>query len=180
MHLERGRLTSYSGNYSFYDAQSALRYKQDYSAWERQQNRIKITEDYIRRNIEGQKTKQAQARRKQLAKEERLERPSQEPGLFRFSLTPARPSGGTVLQTEGLAKGFGGIPLLSDLDMHVARGERIGIVGPNGCGKSTLLKMLAGKLISDNGRVVVGHNVDLGFYDQERIANLRAVIAIFQ
>ncbi len=167
LHLDRGKLVSYSGNYSFFDKQSALRYQQDFNAWERQQNKIKITEEYIRRNIEGQKTKQAQARRKLLAKEERLERPSTEPGLFRFQLLPARASGGTVLQTEELGKSYDERTLLKDFDMHISKGERIGIVGPNGCGKSTLLKMMAGRVVPDGGRVVIGHNVDLGFYDQE-------------
>ncbi len=167
LHLDRGKLISYSGNYSFYHKQSALRYEQDLNAWQRQQARIRITEDYIRRNIEGQKTKQAQARRKLLAKEEKLERPSTEPGLFRFQLQPARSSGGTVMQIENLGKAFGGQTLLEDFDMHISRGERIGIVGPNGCGKSTLLKMMAGRVIPDLGQVVVGHNVDPGFYDQE-------------
>ncbi len=167
LHLDRGKLISYSGNYSFFDEQSALRYAQDLSSWERQQAKIKQTEDYIRRNIEGQKTKQAQARRKQLAKEERLERPGTEPGLFRFSLVPSRPSGGTVMQTEGLSKSFDDRILLKSFDLHVSKGDRIGIVGPNGCGKSTLLKMMAARQIPDEGRVVVGHHVDLGFYDQE-------------
>jgi ATPase subunit of ABC transporter with duplicated ATPase domains len=110
LHLDRGRLVSYSGNYSFYDEQSRLRYQQDLAAWEKQQTRFRQTEEYIRRNIEGQKTRQAQARRKQMAKEEKLERPSAEPGLFRFKLEPARPSGGTVLQLEGLSKAFGARP----------------------------------------------------------------------
>jgi len=167
LHLDRGRLISYSGNYSFFDEQSRLRYQQDLNAWQRQQVRIRQTEEYIRRNIEGQKTKQAQSRRKQLEKEEKLEKPSMEPGLFRFHLSPVRPSGGTVLETEGLTKGWDGRTLLSGLDLHVSRGDRIGIIGPNGCGKSTLLKMLAGRIAPDAGRVVIGHNVDLGFYDQE-------------
>jgi len=167
LHLDRGRLIAYSGNYSFFDQQSALRYEQELAAWQRQQAKIKQTEEYIRRNIEGQKTRQAQARRKQLAKEEKLERPTAEPGLFRFHLQPVRPSGGTVLQAEGLAKGYGGRILLKDFDLHISRGERIGIVGPNGCGKSTLLKMMAGRVVPDAGRVVPGHNVDLGYYDQE-------------
>ncbi len=167
LHLDRGRLVSYSGNYSFYDKQSALRYQQDFAAWERQQARIKQTEEYIRRNLEGQKTKQAQSRRKLLAKEERLERPTTEPGLFRFHLHPVRPSGGTALETAGLAKGYEDRTLLRDLDLNISRGDRVGIIGPNGCGKSTLLKMMAGRVVPDAGRLVVGHNVDLGFYDQE-------------
>jgi ATP-binding cassette subfamily F protein 3 len=167
LHLDRGRVVSYSGNYSFYDKESRLRYEQDLAAWQRQQTRIRQTEEYIRRNIEGQKTRQAQARRKQMAKEEKLERPTAEAGLFRFRLEPARPSGGTVLQAEGLTKRYGERTLFRDLDLHISRGERVGVVGPNGCGKSTLLKMLAGRLVPDGGRVVPGHNVDQGYYDQE-------------
>jgi len=79
------------------------------------------------------------------------------------------------METEGLTKGWDGRltkgwdgrTLINDLDLHVSRGDRIGIIGPNGCGKSTLLKILAGRIIPDAGRVVIGHNVDLGFYDQE-------------
>jgi len=167
LHLDRGRLVSYSGNYSFFDEQSRLRYQQDLNAWQRQQSKIRQTEDYIRRNIEGQKTKQAQSRRKQLDKEEKLEKPTAEPGLFRFHLNPVRASGGTALETEGLTKGWDDRILMKGLDLHVSRGDRIGIIGPNGCGKSTLLKMMAGRILPDAGRVVIGHNVDLGFYDQE-------------
>ena len=167
LHLDRGKLVSYSGNYSFYDKQSALRYQQDLASWERQQAKIKQTEEYIRRNIEGQKTKQAQSRRKLLEKEERLERPTTEPGLYRFHLNPTRPSGGTAVETEGLTKGYEHRVLLKDLDLHISRGDRVGIIGPNGCGKSTLLKMMAGRVVPDGGRLVMGHNVDLGFYDQE-------------
>lgn len=167
LHLERGRIVNYSGNYSFFDQQSALRFQQDLAAWNRQRAKIKETEDYIRRNIEGQKTKQAQSRRKQLAKEERLERPTTEPGLFRFHLAPVRPSGGTALEIEGLAKSYGDRTLFQNLDLHVSRGDRVGIIGPNGCGKSTLLKLIAGRVVADEGRLVLGHNVDLGFYDQE-------------
>jgi ATP-binding cassette subfamily F protein 3 len=167
LHLDRGRLVSYSGNYSFFDEQSQLRYQQELNAWQRQQTKIRQTEDYIQRNIEGQKTKQAQSRRKQLDKEVKLEKPTTEPGLFRFHLDPVRASGGTVLETERLTKGWGDRPLMTGLDLHVSRGDRIGIIGPNGCGKSTLLKMMAGRIIPDAGRVVIGHNVDLGFYDQE-------------
>ncbi len=167
LQLDRGKLVSYSGNYSFFDEQSALRYEQDLNAWQRQQTTIRLMDDYIRKNIEGQQTKQAQARRKQLDKLERLEKPGAEPGLFRFHLTPVRESGGTVMQLEGLGKSYEHRPLLQDLDLHVSKGDRIGIVGPNGCGKSTLLKMMAGRIFPDAGRIVIGHHVDLGFYDQE-------------
>ena len=79
------------------------RLRQEQAAWQRQQDHIRQTEAFIRKNIEGQKTKQAQSRRKQLAKEEKLERPTAEPGLFRFRLEPVRESGGTARTLRSMA-----------------------------------------------------------------------------
>jgi ATP-binding cassette subfamily F protein 3 len=166
LHLERGRLVDYGGNYTFYLRAAGERRKQDTAAWQRQRDHIRQTEAFIRKNIEGQKTKQAQARRKQLEKLERVDRPAAVEQLYRFDLKPVRESGGTVLQAEGLAKGYGDRPLFAGVDLHVVRGERVGVLGPNGCGKTTLLRILAGQEQPDRGRVVRGHNVDLGVYDQ--------------
>jgi ATP-binding cassette subfamily F protein 3 len=165
--IERGRFAVYSGNYSFFDEQRRLRYQQQLAAWENQQAQIRQAEDYIARNIAGQKTRQAQSRRKQLAKLERIEKPPEEPGLLRFDLAPLRPSGATVLQAEGVCKRYGARTLVAGFDLLVVRGERIGIVGPNGCGKTTLLKLLAEIEVPDAGCVTRGLNVDLGLYDQE-------------
>jgi len=166
LHLDRGRLVDYGGNYTFYQRAAGERRKQDEAAWQRQQDHIRQTEAFIRKNIEGQKTKQAQARRKQLARVDRIDRPTAEKSHYRFALAPGRASGGMVLQAEGLARRFGERTLFEGVDLHVVRGERVGILGPNGCGKSTLLHILAGLETADAGRVVRGHNVDLGLYDQ--------------
>jgi len=171
LHLDRGRLTDYGGNYSFYHKAAADRLRQEQAAWRRQQDHIRQTEAFIRKNLEGQKTKQAQARRKQLGKLDRLDRPPAERDSYRFRLRPQRESGGTVLHAERVAKSFGERSLFRDLDLLVVRGDRVGILGPNGCGKTTLLRILAGLEAPDAGRVVRGHNVDLGLYDQ----NLRTV-----
>ncbi len=115
---------------------------------ERQEAFVAKTEDFIRKNIAGQKTKQAQSRRKMLDKLETLERPEDiwavaEKVAFRFA--PAPRSGDIVIEAKGLSAERGSRELFAGVDLLVRRGERIGIVGPNGSGKTTLLKLLAGQ-----------------------------------
>ncbi len=167
LELEGGRLTAYSGNYSSYERARRQQRQQEETAWQRQQEWIASTEDYIRRNIAGQKTRQAQSRRKQLARVKRLERPGARSASYRLAFHPARASGSVVLQVEGLRKSHGGRLLIAGLELLVARGQRIGVVGPNGCGKTTLLRVLCGQESPDAGVVSLGHNVDLGVYDQQ-------------
>jgi ATP-binding cassette subfamily F protein 3 len=137
---------------------------------ERQHDLIAKTEDFIRKNIAGQKTKQAQSRRKMLEKIDRIERPedvwaSAERVTFRFA--PAARTGDIVLDACGLTASRGGRALFSHFDLLVRRGERVGIVGPNGAGKSTLLKLLAGRGASDDTGVLKrGTNLQEGYFDQ--------------
>ncbi len=171
IHLEGGRLAVHAGNYSFFRQAWRQQRAQQLTAWQRQRERVRRTEDYIRRNMAGQKSRQAQSRRRRLAKEERLERPPPPPRPLSLSLDPARPSGALALEAAGLAKGYDGGLLFEEFELLVPRGDRIGIVGPNGCGKSTMLRLLAGREAPDRGTVQIGHNVDLGYHDQ----HLRAV-----
>jgi ATP-binding cassette subfamily F protein 3 len=138
---------------------------------ERQQAFIDKTEDFIRKNIAGQKTKQAQSRRKMLDKLDRVAGPEDvwavaERVSFRFA--QAARSGDIVLDAKDLAARRGGRVLFQGVDLLVRRGERIGIVGPNGAGKSTLLKLLAGKGDPelDTGHVRRGTNLQEGYFDQ--------------
>jgi ATP-binding cassette subfamily F protein 3 len=137
---------------------------------ERQDSMIEKTEDFIRRNIAGQKTKQAQSRRKMLDKIDRLERPEDvwavaERVAFRFA--PAARSGDIVIDAKELRAERGGRVLFSGVELLVRRGERIGIVGPNGSGKTTLLKLLSQRgLASDQGTVKRGTNLQEGYFDQ--------------
>ena len=135
----------------------------------RQESFVAKTEEFIRRNIAGQKTKQAQSRRKMLDKLETIERPEDvwaraEKVAFRFVQAPR--SGDIVLDTRGLGAERGGRRLFEGLDLLVRRGERIGIIGPNGCGKSTLLGVLSGRSTEDDGEVRRGTNLCEGYFDQ--------------
>jgi ATP-binding cassette subfamily F protein 3 len=137
---------------------------------ERQQDMVAKTEKFIRENIAGQKTKQAQSRRKMLDKLDTLDRPEDvwavaEKVAFRFA--PAPRTGDIVLEATGLGAERGGRTLFSGVDLLLRRGERVGIVGPNGSGKSTLLKLLAGHgAPEDEGAVRRGTNLAQGYFDQ--------------
>jgi ATP-binding cassette subfamily F protein 3 len=160
----------YPARYSEYVARREDDLARERALAERQQDMISKTEDFIRKNIAGQKTKQAQSRRKMLEKLERLERPEDvwamaERVAFRFA--PAARSGDIVLEAGGLGAERGRRVLFSDFDLLVRRGERIGIVGPNGGGKTTLLKLLAGRGgPEDTGSVRRGTNLQEGYFDQ--------------
>jgi ATP-binding cassette subfamily F protein 3 len=137
---------------------------------QRQQAMIDKTEDFIRKNIAGQKTKQAQSRRKMLGKLDRLERPEdvwQTAEKIAFRFAPAARTGDIVLDCRGLHAERGGRVLFDGVELLVRRGERIGVVGPNGSGKTTLLKLLAGRgLAGDGGEVKRGTNLQEGYFDQ--------------
>lgn len=165
--LERGRLEAYSGTYSLYVAEKAQRRAQRQKAYRAQRAHIERTEDYIRRNIAGQKTKQAQSRRKALEKLHRVDRVVQQRDIALAFNTTTR-GGDRVVQVENLSKKYDNRPLFFDLDFTLWRGDHLGIVGPNGAGKSALLKILIGELAPDSGRAIMGHGLDIGYYAQTR------------
>jgi ATP-binding cassette subfamily F protein 3 len=171
--LELGRkgLRVYPLRYSEYAVAREEDLERERALVERQQAFVDKTEDFIRRNIAGQKTKQAQSRRKMLEKLDRLDRPEDvwataERVSFRFA--PAARSGDIVLDAKGLSAKRGGRQLFEGFELLVRRGERIGIVGPNGAGKTTLLKLLSGRgdPVQDTGNVRRGTNLQEGYFDQ--------------
>ncbi len=164
--VANGRIHRWPGGYRNYcrakeEAEAAAR-----RAWERQQDHIRKTEAFIRKNMAGQKTKQAQARRKELQKIERLQRPSSAQPSPVFIWTNVPRSGDLVVTAHEVACGYDR-PILTGVDLAVRRGDRIAIVGPNGAGKTTLLRVLAGRMAPLAGRVRTGTGVVAGWYDQE-------------
>ena len=170
--LELGQRTfrAYPMPYTAYTEAREQDLDRERAAQERQQSIIDKTEDFIRKNLAGQKTKQAQSRRRMLDKLDKLERPEDtwevaQQVSFRFA--PAPRTGDIVLEADGLGASRGGKQLFGNLDLLVRRGERIAVVGPNGCGKTTLLRLLSGDGHPDDvGRVRVGANVLPGYFDQ--------------
>jgi len=169
--LDGRRLNHYRGNYDAYVRQRQERFALQLKTWEAQQELIARQEEYIRRVHYGQLAKQAQSRRNALEKLERVERPVAiaSPSI-RF--TAERRCGDVVVEAHELAKAFDR-PLFSGLSFQLKRGQRLGIMGPNGCGKSTLLKILLGQEPPTAGQVRLGHQVDVGYFDQH-LAELSA------
>jgi ATP-binding cassette subfamily F protein 3 len=165
--LENGRATSYTGNYSHYLVEREERREAQQRAYDNQQQMIAKTEEFIRRNLAGQKTKQAKSRRTMLQKLERIDsvRPDQSSGDFR--LQKIERTGNHVLMVEDAAVGYGDNVLARGISFILRRGECLGIIGPNGSGKTTFLKTILKKLPPLAGEVRWGTKVQIGYYSQQ-------------
>jgi ATP-binding cassette, subfamily F, member 3 len=165
--IENGRAASYTGNYSAFLIEREERREAQQRAFENQQQLIAKTEEFIRRNIAGQKTKQAKSRRKMLEKLERVEgvRADQSSGDFR--LQAIERAGTQVLTVQEASVGYPGKLLARDITFTLRRGECLGVIGPNGSGKTTFVKTVLGKLPALEGDVRWGTKVQVGYYAQQ-------------
>ena len=157
----------YRGNYSYYLKERAERHARQQKQWELQSEWIEKQQDYIRRNIAGQKTKQAQSRRKLLARVKPLEKPKSRAEKIKFRFLPVERSARYVLAVRGLSIGYQGSPLVHSIQFEVQRGERWAILGPNGSGKTTLLRTLIGARSPIEGELEWNQSLDIGYYDQQ-------------
>jgi len=164
--LAHGKLIEYHGNYERFVRQRSERMEKMAVDYERQQEFVEKTQEFIRRNLAGQKTKQAKSRRKMLARLDEAERPETDETLAKFKLDAGPRSGAVALTVDRLTAGYDDTPVVKHFSMTVRRGERYAIIGPNGSGKSTLLKTFAHRLEPLGGTVTFGHNIHVGYYDQ--------------
>jgi ATP-binding cassette subfamily F protein 3 len=163
--LENKQIVSYNGNYSKYLELREERQAQQQKAYEQQQEMIARTEDFIRRNLAGQKTKQAKSRRNLLARLERLESVTNQ-DTAKFNLKPVTRTGDLVLILDKVAVGFPTRTLAQDITLTLRRSERLGIIGANGTGKTTLLRTILGEMQPLAGESRWGAGVNVGYYDQ--------------
>jgi ATP-binding cassette, subfamily F, member 3 len=165
-----GALETYHGNYSAYLLQRSERYQRRLEEYQAQQEFIDKESDYIRRNIAGQNTRQAQGRRKRLERmlEEARLLPPNETRSLHLHLEPSARSGDLVVQSHALSIGYAdeGRPLFNVADLVLTRGECAAIIGPNGAGKTTFLKTLLGQIPPYAGEARLGASLSIGYFAQ--------------
>jgi ATP-binding cassette subfamily F protein 3 len=180
LEIEHGRSRAYEGNYSEFMEKKEQELELLERHYEQQQAYIKKQEDYIRRNIAGQNTKQARGRRTHLSKLDRIQRPLRDRRKVKFSFPETQRGGDVALVLENASVGWDGKALYTPLEqLQVKRGQRLGIVGLNGTGKSTLLKAIAGEIPFITGQARLGSQVRLGYFDQHH-RNLDGRNTVFQ
>jgi len=167
LELHGGRLERFPAGYARYRRERERRREQAQRAFDLQRAEVERQEEFIRRNIAGQNTRQAQARQKLLARMDRLEPPEPDLPPLRLRWPDTGRSGEAVMEVEGLVVGFGA-PVVAGVSLSVRRGDRLAVVGRNGAGKTTLLHTLAGRIPALAGKLRLGVGVVPGWYDQEQ------------
>ncbi|HER7273908.1 TPA: ABC-F family ATP-binding cassette domain-containing protein [Streptococcus pyogenes] len=160
-------LDRYVGNYSRFMTLKAEKLVAEEKQFDKQQKEIAKLEDFVQKNIvRASTTKRAQARRKQLEKIERLDKPTSARKSADMTFQADKPSGNVVLTVEKAAIGYNQHVLSEPINLDVHKLDAIAIVGPNGIGKSTLIKSVIGQIPFIKGEVKYGANVEIGYYDQ--------------
>lgn len=168
--LDNGHATAFSGNYTAYSEKKAMTRAIQMKAYLNQQQEIRHQEEVIEklRSFNREKSiKRAESREKMLNKIEVLDKPTEVNAAMDIRLEPNILSGNDVLTVRDLAKSFGSRHLFSHVDFEVQRGERVAIIGDNGTGKTTILKILNGLVEPDEGEIILGAKVHVGYYDQD-------------
>lgn len=164
--IDRGLAVSYKGNYSAFLEERELRREQQQREYDNQQSLINKTQEFIRRNLEGQKTKQAKSRRNMLERMERIDSVTAEKSGGSFGLKKVERTGNNVLTSEDLSIGYPTRTLATGLNLSLHRGEALGIIGANGTGKTTFLKTVLGQVRELGGTLTWGTKINIGYYAQ--------------
>ncbi len=178
--IDAGTLTSYTGDYEFYEGQRALADKQQQAQFERQQAMLAKEVAFIERfKARASHAAQVQSRVKKLEKIEKVEPPRRRQ-IIAFDFPPAPRSGEDVASLSHVRKAYGSHVIYDDLDFAIRRRERWCVMGINGAGKSTLLKLVAGTTAPDDGSVTIGGSVKMGYFAQHAMDLIDGELTVFQ
>ena len=165
--LRNHKLKEYPGSYTKYlEIRQTERIAQERD-YKKQQRYIAHEEDFIRRNMAGQRTREAQGRQKLLDRLERVEKPETADKTIKLRFTPEVRGGNNILQCQALGKQYDDKQIFEDVNIEIYRQDVVGVIGPNGVGKTTLFRMILGNELPTSGKLKVGHNLHFGYYDQE-------------
>lgn len=168
--IDHHNVTVFTGSYSDYSAKKKILIASAMNAYLNQQQEIKHQEEVIAKlkSFNREKSvKRARSREKMLSKVELIEKPAEIHDQMHFQLVPSKISGNDVLHMEHVAKTYQHKTLFSNLSMDIKRGEHVAIIGKNGTGKTTLLKIINDLVTPEEGKITLGTNVNIGYYDQE-------------
>ena len=166
--LDRGRLSSWPGDYRRYLESRAAELAAEQRQNELFDKKLAQEEAWIRQGIKARRTRnEGRVRALERMREERAAR-RERTGTARMSAQQAEASGKIVIEAENLGFSWDGRPIVRNFDCKIQRGEKIGILGPNGCGKSTLIRLLLGDLQPQEGRVRTGTRLEIAYFDQQR------------
>ena len=178
--IDGGELTTYSGDYEFYEQQRALNERQQQAQFGRQQSMLAKEIKFIERfKARASHAAQVQSRVKKLEKIDRVEPPKRRQTV-QFDFPPAPRSGEDVASLRNVHKRYGSLSIYEGLDFQVRRRERWCVMGINGAGKSTLLKLITGTAEPDEGNVTLGGSVKLGYFAQHAMELLDGEDTVFQ
>jgi ATP-binding cassette subfamily F protein uup len=166
--LDRGRLTTYPGNYAEYERRKAQQLEIEAVNNQKFDKLLAQEEVWIRKGIEARRTRnEGRVRRLERLRVERAQR-RERIGSANLSVAEGERSGQLVAELEGVGKSFAGRAIVEDFSTRILRGDKIGLIGPNGAGKSTLIKLILGELEPDAGRVRQGARLAVAYFDQFR------------
>jgi ATPase subunit of ABC transporter with duplicated ATPase domains len=178
--IDSGEITSYSGNYDFYEHERTVREANREAAYARQQAMLAKEQRFIERfQTHAAKAAQVQSRIKALDKIERIELPKKRK-VVQFDFRSPPRSGDQVAVIDQISKAYGSQLIYDDFSLTVRRGERWAVMGRNGAGKTTLLKMVAGTLAPDHGLVRLGASVKLGYFAQQSLDILDPTLTVIE
>ena len=178
--IDGGELTTYSGDYEFYEQQRAQNERQQQARFERQQSMLAKELKFIERfKARASHAAQVQSRVKKLEKIDRVEPPRRRQTIL-FEFPPAPRSGDDVVSLKNVHKRYGSRSIYEGLDFQVRRKERWCVMGVNGAGKSTLLKLVTGTTEPDDGRVTLGGSVKMGYFAQHAMELLNGEHSVFE
>ena len=176
--IDGGEITSYSGNYDFYERERAIRETNREAAYARQQAMLAKEQRFIDRfAAHAAKAAQVQSRVKALEKIEKIELPKRRK-LVTFDFRQPARSGDQVAMLEGVTKAYGTRVVHHGVNLTIRRGERWCVMGKNGAGKSTLLKMIAGQTTPDAGDIRLGASLQMGYFAQQSLEVLNPALTI--